>query len=583
MHYHHLKRVLFIILIMAASYPSYANMKKVSIAPARIVWMSDTTGTLISNAGKLLEPFSGQVSVNDAQNSTILKSSQSGQSSILLDFGKEIHGGIKIYTGMSGDHSAKKIRVCFGESASEAMSDIYNPNRNKGASNEHSIRDYILELPWLGNVECGNTGFRFVRIDALDYNEPIHLRYVEAKQSITDYPQLGYFECSDSTLNEVWRVGAYTVQLNMQDYLWDGIKRDRLVWVGDMHPEVMTILSVWGNHPVVQKSLDFAMADTPLPGWMNNMCSYSLWWLIIQRDLYLYTGDLEYIKKHQSYINGLVKQISKDIDADGHESLSRGERFLDWPTSRFSEIINSGLHSLTIIALNAAIQISDYIGDNDTYNIADKCLQRMSDVKVDTYENKQAAALAILSNASKNKKRDSHIVSKNGAENFTTFYGYYMLEALADAGMYKEAISIIKDYWGAMLKLGATTFWEDFDYSVMDKASRIDEIVPTGHYDTHADGGDYCYKGLRMSLCHGWASGPTAWLSRHVLGVKPLDPGCTRMEICPNLGDLDWVKGSFPTPKGPVKIHVSKGKKNKLNCNIDAPAGITIIYHEKEL
>lgn len=25
-----------------------------------------------------------------------------------------------------------------------------------------------------------------------------------------------------------WLTGAYTVHLNMQDYLWDGIKRDRL-------------------------------------------------------------------------------------------------------------------------------------------------------------------------------------------------------------------------------------------------------------------------------------------------------------------------------------------------------------------
>ena len=51
---------------------------------------------------------------------------------------------------------------------------------------------------------------------------------------------------------------SYTVHLNMQEYLWDGIKRDRLVWVGDMHPEVMTIHTVFGENEVVRKSLDFA-------------------------------------------------------------------------------------------------------------------------------------------------------------------------------------------------------------------------------------------------------------------------------------------------------------------------------------
>ncbi|WP_418816166.1 hypothetical protein, partial [Phocaeicola sp.] len=34
---------------------------------------------------------------------------------------------------------------------------------------------------------------------------------------------------------------------------------------------------------------------------------------------------------------------------------------------------------------------------------------------------------------------------------------------LAKAGEYEKAIDIIKTFWGAMLDLGATTFWEDFN------------------------------------------------------------------------------------------------------------------------
>ena len=28
---------------------------------------------------------------------------------------------------------------------------------------------------------------------------------------------------------------------NIQNYIWDGIKRDRLVWIGDIHPEASTV------------------------------------------------------------------------------------------------------------------------------------------------------------------------------------------------------------------------------------------------------------------------------------------------------------------------------------------------------
>lgn len=50
-----------------------------------------------------------------------------------------------------------------------------------------------------------------------------------------DIPYLGSFTCDDSLLNEIWKTAAWTVHLNMQNYLWDGIKRDRLAWQGDLH------------------------------------------------------------------------------------------------------------------------------------------------------------------------------------------------------------------------------------------------------------------------------------------------------------------------------------------------------------
>ena len=56
-----------------------------------------------------------------------------------------------------------------------------------------------------------------------------------------DVPYLGSFHCSDALLERIWDVAAYTVHLNMQQYIWDGIKRDRLVWMGDLHPEIASI------------------------------------------------------------------------------------------------------------------------------------------------------------------------------------------------------------------------------------------------------------------------------------------------------------------------------------------------------
>lgn len=544
------------------------------INPVRIVWMSDNTGKYIQNADELLKDFNGQISVADNKYAT-LYSKEEHQASILLDFGKEIHGGLKITSSIREYMNSVNLRIRFGESVTEAMSDVTIANNPENPTNEHSLRDFNLAASWLGSVQCGNTGFRFVRIDLLDKGVEYRLRNVSAISRIRDIEDKGSFQSNNERLNQIWNTGAYTVKLNMQEYIWDGIKRDRLVWIGDMHPEVMTINNAFGNHEVVYRTLDFARNDTPLPGWMNGMCSYSLWWLIIQKDLYMYQGNLDYLKQQQSYIKGLVKQIDARIDDNGVEHLD-GTRFLDWPTSESPEIIHSGLQAMSLMAMEAAAQIGDFLKDDELKQIAQKNIEKLQKVRVGTYGNSQAAAMSIISGLSKNNAQDCEVILKNGVSGFSTFYGYYMLEALAANGKYKEAMDIISNYWGAMLDLGGTTFWEDLKYSDVAKSGRIDELVPQGKYDIHSGGGAYCYKGLRLSLCHGWASGPTSWMTKHVLGVTPVEPGCKVLEIDPHLGDLTSVKGTFPTPMGVVSISHKKGTDGKIISDIKAPKGVKV-------
>jgi len=152
-----------------------------------------------------------------------------------------------------------------------------------------------------------------------------------------------------------------------------------------------------------------------------------------------------------------------------------------------------------------------------------------------------------------------------------------MLKAKAKAGDYQGAIDAIRDYWGPMISLGATTFWEDFNIDWLPNASRIDELVPPGKKDIHGDYGAFCYKGFRHSLCHGWASGPTPWLTQYVLGVNVIAPGCRVLKIEPHLGDLTYAEGTYPTPLGIVTIKVKKLHNGKISINVDAPKGIKII------
>ena len=152
-----------------------------------------------------------------------------------------------------------------------------------------------------------------------------------------------------------------------------------------------------------------------------------------------------------------------------------------------------------------------------------------------------------------------------------------MLNAQAKAGDYTGALDNIRKYWGGMLDLGATTFWEDFSIEEAENAAPIDDVVPEGKKDYHRDTGAHCYIGLRRSLCHGWAAGPTPWLTENVLGIKVLEAGCKKIKIDPQLGDLQWAEGTFPTPMGVLYVKHTKLKNGKIDTVIQAPEGVVIV------
>jgi alpha-L-rhamnosidase len=391
-----------------------------------------------------------------------------------------------------------------------------------------------------------------------------------------DLPYLGSFRSSDERLNRIWTTGAYTAHLNMQDYLWDGIKRDRLVWIGDMHPETQTITAVFGSPDVVPKSLDLVRDATPLPGWMNGINSYSMWWVMIQHAHYRHTGDLAYLKKQQTYLTGLLESLMTHIDAENRETLPGG-RFLDWPTHGDTVAIHAGLQSLLVLSLEAGAEMSQALGDEP---LRAKCVDAVTRLRKHVPERgktKQAAALMALAGLADAGKMNREVMAVDGPQRMSTFYGYYVLQARAKAGDYQGCLDCIRQYWGAMLDLGATTFWEDFDLAWTDGAGRIDELVPPGKKDIHADFGNHCYKGFRHSLCHGWASGPTAWLSEHVLGIRVLEPGCKTIAVTPHLADLQWAEGTFPTPLGVVHVRHDKQADGSVRSKIDAPPGVRVV------
>lgn len=480
---------------------------------------------------------------------------------VLLDFGCEFQGGADIVV-QSAENSKTKLRLVFGESVSEALSTI----GEKNATNDHSARDFMVDAQLLSHMSVGNTGYRFLKLEAVDGE--IALASVQGVSRFRDLEYLGDFHCSDERLNEIWKVGARTVHLNMQEYLWDGIKRDRLVWIGDMHPETATISMVFGETDVVKKSLDFVRDNTSPNGFMNGFASYSMWWIKIQRDLYWDFGNFAYLKQQENYLTALLQNTLLHIDETGVCNID--EQFVEW-SNRGTPDEESAFYAMLIVGLTAGAELLEILDTSSA--IAAQCRKAIERIRLRNYEllgNKQAAAMVGLSGLKDVKQVCDTIIKPGGAEGLSTFWGYYVLQALAEASETEFALDIIRKYWGAMLDLGATTFWEDFDIKWAENAYRIDELPQAGKKDAHGDYGRFCYTQLRHSLCHGWASGPTSFLSRHILGVTPIEPGYRKIKIEPHLGNLTYAEGKIPTPHGTIAVR-HKMANGQVETEISVP------------
>lgn len=549
------------------------NRKRVFLTPVRVLWQSENGDqSSVENSEILLENREPQISLQ-AVNPCIMHN-RGKEASILLDFGCEIHGGAVLYVWQETKGEGVKVRVRFGESAMEAMSEI---GKDHTATNDHALRDFTTVVHSMSMNPVGETGFRFLRLDLLEPNASLVLKAVKGVLVYKDIPYRGSFRSSDELLNRIWDTGAYTVHLNMQNYIWDGIKRDRLIWAGDMHPEITTIQSVFGFDDCVPASLDLVREETPLPGWMNGFPCYSMWWILSQHDWFMYTGDVEYLKKQREYLIGLEQQLSGCIGEDGKD-VTPEVRFVDWPSSEDRDVVDAGIQAIHILAASKLKKLFHILEEPEMEALCETDLERLKQWKGDYKGSKQAAALMVLAGMLDAADTNAALLGRGGAEGMSTFMGYYILSARAMAGDIQGCLDCVREYWGGMLSLGATTFWEDFDIRWMENGAPIDELTgDDGRVDVHGAYGKYCYKGYRHSLCHGWASGVTPWLTEHILGIRVKEPGCRKLEIAPRLGDLQWVEGTFPTPYGDVFVSHRKKENGMTESVIESPKEVDVV------
>ena len=124
----------------------------------------------------------------------------------------------------------------------------------------------------------------------------------------------------------------------------------------------------------------------------------------------------------------------------------------------------------------------------------------------------------------------------------------------------------IREYYGSMLALGATTLYEQYD------------PAQTGaeHYSMYG-------RPFEKSLCHAWSCSPIYLLGRYRLGVRNTGTAYETFEVAPNLGNLNCMEGTVPVRGGEVKVQAERTGDGRMRVKACAtvPGGTLIVNGQR--
>jgi len=458
-----------------------------------------------------------------------------------IDFGREISGRLRI---ASNADTPLDIAISYGESREESEKAKSYPGKRN------------IAVPPHATVFGPKSGFRYVSLSMP--HETRDLVRIDA-QGIT-YPvrYLGRFVSSDPTINRIWETAAYTAHLCMQEGIWDGVKRDRGRWMGDLDVTGRTITSVFGERILMEETMTDIAGEPPVTRDINTIVGYSALWITGLADFYRHTGDLVYLRKMQTRLVGLLALLDSELDDDGFfNNRAQHKVFVDWSEGFNADTpeARAATHLEITRAYDEAAYLLQELGDSSEAARSLARAQQMRQAARQHILNDgtfglrwQTNAMAVLSGAAQSDDLNSiwqrvlSHVAEGGAV-ITPYYAYYVLSAMAALGHRGEALQWMRSYWGGMLDEGATSFWEAYDphWPKQDFHAFLEADNKRGYY---------------ISLAHGWASGPAPWLMEQVLGIQPKAAGFREVTIRPDLAGLQWARGAEPTPRGLIRVDV---------------------------
>ncbi len=422
----------------------------------------------------------------------------------LVDFGTEAIGSIELTAA-----GVSLVELRLGE-------ELHNPDTVRFQLRANVCYQELWRFAHAGQTltHFGVRVFRYAEI--LNYAgdlTPGHISRIVLHAPFDD--EAVQFNSSNATLNRIWDLCKYTVKATAMDLYNDCFSRERICYEADSYINLLSDFAVNPAAPVGRRTVDYLSSHTTWP------CEWLQMLIPIFHEYYMYTADLEMVRKHYdalvanaSFIHlltdGLVRQFPLEIIVDWPEIFRDGCESDGDYVAIPNLLLYGNLRKLSFLAGELGL-----VADAEKFNfLAGEVYVALNDVFFDHstglyvdrrhsgHSSLHTNVWALWNHAVPEEYRQG-VVDFVAARGMAcgVYTSQFVLEVLFENGHVSRAMDLIlgrgKNSWNTMIDMGATITTECWEPG----------------------------QKQNMSWAHPWGSAPANIIVRYLCGIGPLEPG----------------------------------------------------------
>lgn len=427
--------------------------------------------------------------------------------------------------------------------------------------------------------------FRYVQLTVQTKDQPLVIE--DLYSEFTGYPfkYNAKLETDNDTLTKILEIGWRTARLCAWETYMDCPYYEQLQYVGDTRIQALVSYYNSGDDRLARNAITLldhsriseGITQSRYPtAVMQQIPTFSLWWIGMVYDYYLYRDDSSFVKDKLQGTRDVLTFFNRYQMADGSLNNPPYWEFTDWANGKapnpkknwnagvgpIGENGNSSVLDLQLLwAYQISAELESKLGSKEyaaTYEQRAAQLKQTIRSKYWVAERNEFAdrpekdvfsqhanSLAILTGMTTSAETPQvahQLLSDTMLVPASIYFKYYLHQAVIKAGFGNDYINWL-GIWRDNIKMGMTTWAEMSDIA----ASRSD--------------------------CHAWGSSPNIELYRNVLGIESDAPGFRKVRIEPHLGGITHIGGEIPHPKGTVSVKYAL-QNNKWHIGITLPEGV---------